>query len=287
MVAKILLVCLSLVCFLFLAACRNAVTEAHETPNVVDEVATSDIPPDTLTLPNMELSIKFAVIGDSGRGTPEQHEIAAQMEAYRKRFDFGFVLMGGDNIYEGPATPEDYRLKFEEPYKPLLDAGVKFYAALGNHDDPAQIHYSPFHMDGHRYYTFTPPGASCRSSTPAPILRARQHPPRQRAACSGCSASWMPSHAEWKIALMHYPLYSSGRYTLRARRQRFALEPSLVAGGIDVAFSGHEHLPQRSRLQDGVLHFISGGAGSLRVGEARPSGGGVARKATIATTISC
>ncbi len=70
---------------------------------------------------------------------------------------------------------------------------------------------------------------------------------------------------------MHYPLYSSGRYTLRARRQRFALEPSLVAGGIDVAFSGHEHFYQRSRLQNGVLHFISGGAGSLRVGEARPS----------------
>ena len=70
---------------------------------------------------------------------------------------------------------------------------------------------------------------------------------------------------------MHYPLYSSGRYTLRARRQRFALEPSLVAGGIDVTFSGHEHFYQRSRLQNGVLHFISGGAGSLRVGEARPS----------------
>ena len=68
MVAKILLLCLSLVCFLFLAACRNAVTEARETPNVVAEVATSDIPPDTLTLPNKELSIKFAVIGDSGRG---------------------------------------------------------------------------------------------------------------------------------------------------------------------------------------------------------------------------
>ncbi len=161
----------------------DAVTEARETPNVVAEVATSDIPPDTLTLPNEELSIKFAVIGDSGRGTPEQHAIAAQMEAYRKRFDFGFVLMGGDNIYEGPATPEDYRLKFEEPYKPLLDAGVKFYAVLGNHDDPAQIHYPPFHMDGHRYYTFTPPvGVLLEARHARPILRARQYPPRRRAA---------------------------------------------------------------------------------------------------------
>ena len=31
---------------------------------------------------------------------------------------------------------EDYEQKFEHPYKALLDAGIKFYAALGNHDNP-------------------------------------------------------------------------------------------------------------------------------------------------------
>ena len=36
--------------------------------------------------------------------------------------------MLGDNIYEGPATRDDYRRKFEEPYRRLLDEGVKFYA---------------------------------------------------------------------------------------------------------------------------------------------------------------
>ena len=246
-------------------------------------MATSDIPPDTLTLPNEELSIKFAVIGDSGRGTPEQHAIAAQMEAYRKRFDFGFVLMGGDNIYEGPATPEDYRLKFEEPYKPLLDAGVKFYAVLGNHDDPAQIHYPPFHMDGHRYYTFTPPvGVLSKLDTRVRFFALDS--------ATSTASKWLQreldqSHAEWKIALMHYPLYSSGRYTLRARRQRFALEPSLVAGGIDVAFSGHEHFYQRSRLQNGVLHFISGGRAHCVSGKPGPRRRSL--RATITTTISC
>ena len=44
--------------------------------------------------------------------------------------------MLGDNIYEGPASPDDYLHKFEEPYAELLEAGVDFYAALGNHDDP-------------------------------------------------------------------------------------------------------------------------------------------------------
>ena len=34
--------------------------------------------------------------------------------------------------------------------------GVKFYAALGNHDDPKQRFYKPFNMNGQRYYTFKP-----------------------------------------------------------------------------------------------------------------------------------
>ncbi len=58
------------------------------------------------------------------------------MVAFRSVFDFDFVVMLGDNVYDG-GTPEDYRRKFELPYKPLLDDGVEFYAAIGNHDDGA------------------------------------------------------------------------------------------------------------------------------------------------------
>jgi hypothetical protein len=75
------------------------------------------------------------------------------------------------------------------------------------------------------------------------------------------------SNAEWKIALLHYPLYTSGRYSLAARGHRFALESAFVEGGIDVVFSGHEHIYQRSQLQRGILYFITGGAGSLREGD--------------------
>ena len=58
---------------------------------------------------------------------------------------------------------------------------------------------------------------------------------------------------------------------MAARGIRFALESSFVNGGIDVVFSGHEHLYNRSELQKGVLYFISGGAGSLRQGDVGPS----------------
>ena len=50
-------------------------------------------------------------------------------------FPFDLVIMLGDNMYGGQ-TPADYVKKFEQPYAPLLAAGVKFQASLGNHDRP-------------------------------------------------------------------------------------------------------------------------------------------------------
>ncbi len=99
------------------------------------------------------LSLKFAVIGDSGQWSTAQRETAAQLAAQRKNVRFDLVLMLGDNNY-GDGSPESYRDRFEEPYKPLLDAGVKFYAARGNHDVGAQWEYPLFNMGGERYYTF-------------------------------------------------------------------------------------------------------------------------------------
>jgi predicted phosphodiesterase len=269
MLRKLMLFGFCLICSV-LCACRGGVTEARHAPNVVQEAAV-DVAPGSLALPNDASSIKFAVIGDSGRGTPEQYAIAEQMAAYRRHFNYGFVLMAGDNIYEGPVTPEDYRTKFEQPYAPLLTAGVKFFAVLGNHDDPQQIHYPAFNMNGHRYYTFTPPvGLISKLDTPVRFY-ALDSTRLDTEQMQWLERELQQSKADWNIALMHYPLYSSGRYSLRARRQRYTLEPELVAGGVDVTFSGHEHIYQRSRLQNGILHFISGGAGSLRVGDARPS----------------
>jgi len=88
-----------------------------------------------LKLPLDPKSVRFAVIGDSGTGESPQFEIAREMEAYRQIVNFSFVIMLGDNIYGGD-RPQDFARKFEQPYKPLLDAGVKFYASLGNHDNP-------------------------------------------------------------------------------------------------------------------------------------------------------
>src|SRR5688572_16667012 len=106
-----------------------------------------------LRLPLKQGSLKFAILGDTGTGSSDQVKIANQLSTFRGKFPFEFVLLLGDNMY-GAEKPSDYVKKFETPYKPILDAGVKFYAALGNHDEPSQRWYKPFNMDGHRFYTF-------------------------------------------------------------------------------------------------------------------------------------
>lgn len=228
--------------------------------------------PGSLALPNRRGSVKFAVIGDSGRGDQPQHEVARQMVSWRERFPYDFVLMLGDNIYDSH-TPADYVARFEAPYKPLLDAGVTFHAAIGNHDDPNQIYYEKFNMGGERYYSFRRAEVSLEGMAGAGVrffaLDSRSLDPEQ--------LEWLRHHLDdsnsrWKIVYFHHPIYTSGRYSSGAGSLRRALEPVLVEGDADVVLAGHEHFYERLQPQRGILYFISGAAGSLRHGDIRDTG---------------
>ena len=72
-----------------------------------------------LRLPNKG-KVKFAVIGDMGTASREQAEVGHQMALLHQKFDFPFVITLGDNLYGGASSPEDFRAKFEEPYKELI-----------------------------------------------------------------------------------------------------------------------------------------------------------------------
>jgi predicted phosphodiesterase len=253
---------------LVVAACREPVS--NRTP-VVQTIDLATVSPGALALPNRLTSVKFAVIGDSGRGTKPQHDIAAQMVALRDRFKFEFALMLGDNLYEGPASPDDYYTKFEEPYQELLLRDVKFYAVLGNHDDPREVDYRPFHMNGQRYYSFAPPEDLLTKIASRVEFFALDSNNLDRTQLQWLDERLAKSRATWKVSFFHHPLYTSGRYRMSSRWYRFLLEPVLLRHDVDVVFSGHEHLYERSRLQGGIQYFVSGGAGSLREGDATSS----------------
>src|SRR5437762_1481527 len=75
-----------------------------------------------LTLPNKPDSVKFMAMGDNGTGDRAQYDVAKQMVTWHEKFPFDMAIMLGDNMY-GSQEARDFILKFEMPYRPLLDAG--------------------------------------------------------------------------------------------------------------------------------------------------------------------
>jgi 3',5'-cyclic AMP phosphodiesterase CpdA len=197
------------------------------------------------------------VLGDAGDGSREQYEVARQMAAARSRFPFEFVIALGDNMY-GRQRPEDYVAKFERPYQPLLQAGVRFFGALGNHDDPEQRMYPGLNMGGQRFYTFV------RQQVRFVVLDTNVLDPKQLA---WAESTLRDAREPWKIAYFHHPLYSNGGRHGPSVELRVVLEPILVRYGVSVVFAGHEHIYERLKPQKGITHFVEGSGGKLRRGD--------------------
>jgi predicted phosphodiesterase len=210
-----------------------------------------------VALPNKEGTLKFGVLGDFGTGEPPQYKMAEQIARTYQTFKFKLMLLVGDNLY-GSERPQDFRSKFEVPYKPLLDAGVVFRAALGNHDSREQRQYPQFNMNGELYYTFTDQNARFY------VLESTYPEPEQ---IVWLEKELKASNSDWKIAYFHHSLYSSaGRHgsdsALRAK-----LEPLFVAYNVSVVFTGHDHTYERVKPQKGITHFVVGSGGKLSPGD--------------------
>jgi hypothetical protein len=219
---------------------------------------TSDL---QLRLPLKSGSVRFAVIGDPGTGKVPQLEVAQKMEAYRQVVGFSFVIMLGDNIYGGN-KPKDFARRFEEPYKPLLDAGVKFYASLGNHDNPDERLYKLFNMGGERYYSFK------KNDVTFLALDSTYMSPTQ---LSWLDQQLRDSRSAWKICYFHHPLYSDGKFHGPDLDLRSVLVPLFQKYGVNVVFSGHEHVYERLKPQNNIYYFVLGNSGELRYHNLRPS----------------
>ncbi|MGH9854205.1 MAG: metallophosphoesterase, partial [Blastocatellia bacterium] len=185
------------------------------------------------TAQNGKSTITFAVVGDTGTGDEAQLAVARQMVKQREKIPFEFVIMLGDNIYE--KGEEKYiKSHFEDPYKDLLAAGVKFYASLGNHDIVRglefQTNYPNFNMGGRRYYNFAK-SASDNSGNLLEFfaLDSNLMTPEQ--------LKWLgeklnASKARWKIAFSHHSIYSSARMHRPYVKLRAHLEPLYIKHGV-------------------------------------------------------
>ncbi len=212
-------------------------------------------------LPDEPTSLKFAVIGDNGTGDAPEYEVGQQMATARARFPFEFVIMLGDNMY-GRQQPQDFVDKFERPYAALLQAGVLFYATLGNHDNQTNRFYKGFNMGGERYYTFV------RKNVRFVVFDTNLMDPTQLA---WIDSTLKQAQEDWRICYFHHPLYSDGGRHGSDVQLRVLLEPLLVRSGVEAVFSGHDHAYERLKPQKGITYFVDGSGGQLRKGDVKPS----------------
>jgi 3',5'-cyclic AMP phosphodiesterase CpdA len=191
------------------------------------------------------------------------------MEKVYEQEPFGFVLMLGDNIY-GSVNSRAFQERFEQPYHNLITHGVKFQAVLGNHDKGGaekEVGYGQFNMVGRRFYTFN--RGSVTDGRPLAQFFALDS-----SRMDGEQLAWLEkelevSQATWKIPFFHHPIYSSGRKHGSDLRLRREIEPLFTRYGVRVALSGHDHIYERIKPQEGIIYFVSGSGGKLRKGDIR------------------
>jgi len=233
-------------------------------------------PPDIALAPEAwtttDESITFAVLGDNGTGGRNQMDVARQMARTYQETPYGLVLLAGDISYYG-SIDDRWNDVFVEPYSPLIDAGVEWELAIGNHEisekksdnavEEIQAQLRRFGNPGTYYSVVHGPMEVFVLDTILP-LDVGINGPEELAWLDEALAA---STARWKVALLHHPAYSSGKHGSRME-VREALQPRFAEHGVDIAFTGHDHHYERTTPQDGVTWVVSGaGAKRTRVGE--------------------
>lgn len=228
-------------------------------------------------------AFRFIVFGDSGRGTQAQYRLAWRMAEDRP----DFVVHTGDVIYPA-GERKHYRERFFQPYRTLLSE-VAFWPSLGNHDVAKESSGDPYREvfelpangpgdqppENNYWFDY----ASARFVVVDTNL--------DETALANSIAPWASqalatSTARWKFVVFHHPPYTFGKHASTTRVQS-TLVPVFEELGVDIVFSGHDHLYERTlpmrgeQVTDaarGVVYLVTGAGGASlyreRDGSRRP-----------------
>lgn len=212
-------------------------------------------PPETLQpYTAIDPSVRFVALGDMGSGSQQQKELALEIARYHRENPFSFVLLLGDLIYPDGNVARYGQERFTEPYQPLLNQRVRFWAALGNHDILGSYRADVirfFDMPA-SYYDFTVGNAHFYALDTNDFDRKQ--------------AEWLAdrlskSQETWNIVFGHHPVYSSGEHGSSPSLIR-DLKPILERHRADLYLAGHDHNYERFVSKNGVTCIISGGGGA-------------------------
>lgn len=210
--------------------------------------------------PGHEAPIRFVVYGDN-RTDHEAHErvVASVREA-----DADVLVNTGDMVYLG-SERDDWQIFFSVA-QPLLSE-VALFPVLGNHE----LARRGQGIENYRRYVRTP-GLEERTYYvfdwgPVRFLMLDSNDDWEQ---GGAQWQWVEAeldrarqdeHVRHLFAALHHGPISSGRHGPNPRMQRSGADRLLADGGVELVFSGHDHLYERGDAE-GLKYVVSGGGGA-------------------------
>ena len=205
----------------------------------------------------------FAAVGDTGSGGRKAMAVAARMARGYAQSPYGLVTHLGDLCYYG-RIEDRFDDVFVRPMRPLLDAGVRFEVAIGNHD--GHVHWSDERLeaiDTELALLGTPARYFSSTHGPVDFFFLDSSTPGLFGPGASDQREWLDdalqrSTSQGRVVCLHHPVHSSGVHgpTPGARE---LLEPILVRHAVDLVLTGHDHHYERTVLVDGVTYVVSGG----------------------------
>ena len=212
--------------------------------------------------------VVFAAVGDTGTGGRNQMDVAqAMVDAYAAT-PYGFVAHVGDISYRGGIL-DRWEDVWVRPYKSLLDAGVRFEVALGNHEleegqSEETLQWIEARLEQLGYdetYRVVPYG-------PVDFFFLDSSTPLATGERSGEQLAWLEralaeSTARWKVAVMHHAPYSSSSKRGSNVELREVVEALFSGHGVQLVLTGHDHVYERTYPQNGVTFVVTGAGAKL------------------------
>ena len=220
-----------------------------------------------LTLPKVEPppagTVRFAVIGDYGSGSPLARDVALVIDSWKPEF---IATLGDNNYPAGAADTIDQNIgsfyhAYISPYQGSYGPGAttnRFFPIPGHRDWDSSTGLQPyldyFTLPGNeRYYDLV------RGPVHLFMLDTDEREPDGATAIS-IQARWLEqkltkSNGAWKLVLAHHAPYTS--HTVPdIERMRWPFK----AWGADAVLSGFYHVYERL-LVDGLPYFVNGAGG--------------------------
>jgi 3',5'-cyclic AMP phosphodiesterase CpdA len=196
---------------------------------------------------------RIAVAGDVGYANDRVAKTAGAIEAAGP---YDALLLLGDNVYPS-GDPARLPATVFEPFGPVLDAGARLLAILGNHDvkeGHADAQIAALGMPG-RWYS--------EVFGDLTFVALDSNDPYNLDQLAWLEQTLAAATTTWKIVALHHPPYSAG-YQGSSLDARQVFSPLFERYGVQLALSGHEHDYQRSIPIGGVTYIVTGGAADTR-----------------------